>query len=83
MSCRKALEALERVLTENTVDLKKQFGSESKAGYVDGIRKRLKEFLNMGAHSGSTITRRDADFALLQTKSLLAYVGSAAYPKSS
>lgn len=76
VSCRKALETFERTFNAGTVDLKTQLGSASKADCVDGIRKKLKEFLHMGAHPGTRITRADADFALLLTKTLFAYIGS-------
>lgn len=81
VSCRKALEAMDRASAEDGVDLVKRLGSESKAEHVNAIRKRLKDFLSKGAHTGSTIARRDADFALLLTKTLLAYVSSAPYSR--
>ena len=78
VSCRKALESMDKAATEQNLDLRVRLGSESKAEFIEALRKRLKEFLSKGAHPGSTINRRDADFALILTKNLLAYIGSSA-----
>jgi hypothetical protein len=73
VSCRKVIEA-DKSLFEDKVHLEKRLGSESKARIVKDVCKQLKDFLNKGAHIGSTITRRDADFALLLTQNLVAYI---------
>ncbi len=78
VSCRKAVEEMDKVLSEGKLDLKERLQSESKAKIVQELLKKLKEFLHKGAHTGSVITRWDADFALLLTQNLVAYVSHAA-----
>lgn len=78
VSCRKAVEEIDKVLSEGKLDLKEQLQSDSKAKIVHELLKKLKEFLHKGAHTGSVITRWDADFALLLTQNLVAYVSHAA-----
>ncbi len=77
VACRRALETVEKAVRESGRDLGKLFDSESKSECIDGIRRKLKEFLSKGAHPGSSVNRRDADFAQLLTKTLLAYITSA------
>lgn len=77
VSCRKAVEE-DKSLFEDKVNLEKRLGSESKARIVNDIWKKLKDFLSKGARTGSIITRRDADFALLLTQNLVAYISHAA-----
>lgn len=78
VSCRKAMEEMDSFLAKGAINLKERLASESKAKIVDDIEKKLKDFLSKGAHTGSTITRRDADFALLLTQNLVAYISHAA-----
>lgn len=74
--CRKALEEMDNILGDWKGALQLKLGSESKADIALGVRKSLKDLLNKGAHTGSPITRRDADFALLLTETLIGYVSS-------
>ena len=78
VSCRKTIEEINKLLKKGTINLKERLASESKADLVTQIWNKLKDFTNKGAHTGSTITRQDANFALLLTQNLVAYMSHAA-----
>ncbi len=78
VSCRKAIEEMNKLLKKGTINLEERLASESKANLVTQIWNKLKDFTNKGAHPGSTITRQDANFALLLTQDLVAYISHAA-----
>jgi hypothetical protein len=69
VNCRKAVEEI-----ENKIDFAKLLGSESKSEKVEGIEKKVKDFLSLGPHPGVSIDRRDAEMALSVTTSFVRYV---------
>lgn len=71
-NCRKAVEEIEKARIDLNVVLDQ---SESKAEKVEGIERKIKDFLNLGAHAiEAKIDRRDAEMALSFTISLTRYI---------
>jgi len=75
-NCRKAVEEIEKAISEGRINLNVVLDqSESKAEKVEGIEKKVKDFLNLGAHAiEAKIDRRDAEMALSFTISLMRYI---------
>jgi len=75
-NCRKAVEEIEKAISEGRINLNVVLDqSESKAEKVEGIEKKVKDFLNLGAHATEAkIDRRDAEMALSFTISLTRYI---------
>lgn len=71
-NCRKAIYEVEKA----KLDLAKVLDSNSKAEKMDGIQRRLKDFLSLGPHAETRdyINRRDAEAALYFTTSLIRYL---------
>lgn len=70
--CRRAIEVVEKA----DIDYVKVLDSSSKAEKIEGIQKRLKDFLSLGPHAESRdyINRRDAEVALYFTTSIIRYL---------
>jgi len=47
---------------------------ESKADKIDGIMKRVKDYLSLGPHTGVKIDRKDAEVALYPTVAIIRYL---------
>lgn len=75
-NCRKVVEEIENAIREGRINLNLILDqSESKAEKVEGIEKKIKDFLNLGVHAiEAKIDRRDAEMALLFTISLTRYI---------
>jgi len=67
-----------RMVVEQIVDMKLDMvsllDSDSKAEKMDAIVKRTKDYLNLGAHAGVKVDRKDAEVALHLTATIARYI---------
>lgn len=69
-NCRKAFEELDRA----KINLETILESESKTEKVEEMKKKVKDFLNLGPHAGVALDRKDAELALYSTVTMIRYL---------